>query len=85
MNLSEENAHSIHILLSLGLFANEEEAVNYATQYAFQVDGWKEISLEFGSEEIDFLQKKSEQSGVSIEFIINCVLKNYIQSKNIEA
>lgn len=82
MNLAQENEKGIQVLLSMGLFQDEEEATSYITNYAFKIDTYPEESFELGQEVMNYLNKTSEKSGISIPFLMNAILKRYLKLQN---
>lgn len=80
MKLSPENAKSMKVLLSAGLFQTEEDFINYTTNYAFNADSHEEETLEIDVEIFSYVKNLSEKSSVSISFLMNRILQRYFEN-----
>jgi len=82
MELSQKNEKGIQKLLSMGLFKNEDAIRSYATNYAFNIDSHCEETLDIDASNMKYLKDISQETGISISFLINAILRKYLAEED---
>ena len=83
MKLSTKNTESIQMLISVGLFQTESEAVDSIIEYAYGMEDFEELELEIDSKILNYLKNLSEKIGAPINFIFNRIVERYLDSEEL--
>ena len=83
MKLATKNTESIQMLMSVGLFQTESEAVDSIIEYAYGMEDFEEFELEIDSENLNHLKNLSEKTGAPVNFVFNRIVERYLDSEEL--
>jgi len=81
MKLTDKNVENLNSLMSLGLFNTEEHAINFTVDYAFNSHTYIETIIDLENELLKELEEMAEEGGLSVNFLLNRILKRYLDSE----